>query len=173
MRLCSSIVLARSRSSRAMARFISPIFHRRSEIRGGFISRSWDSRPRKMSKGKYRRFSPQSGHSERIHEAGKVWTDAGMFCRQPLQRMTKGWIPEVGPWNMNTVQENRRRRFKHRLRHFAELSVLVPSKRPIRSRTTLAFGESNRSSSARVPIRHRRVSFCKVSANVDNRNTQA
>ena len=103
MRLCSSIVLARSRSSRAMARFISPISYRRSEIRGGFISRSWESRPRKMSTGKYRRFSPQSAHSTTIQESGIVWTSAGMFCRQPLQMMTNGCGSKVGPWNMQTV----------------------------------------------------------------------
>jgi hypothetical protein len=103
MRFCSSIVLARSRSSRAMARFISPICHRRSEIRGGFISKSWDSRPRKMSTGRYRRFSPQSGHSATIHESGKLWTGAGIFCRHPLQMMTKEWMPDVGLWNMGTV----------------------------------------------------------------------
>ena len=45
MRLCSSIVLARSRSSRAMARFISPMSYRRSRVRLGFASSWWDSRP--------------------------------------------------------------------------------------------------------------------------------
>jgi hypothetical protein len=80
MRLCSSIVLARSRSSRAMARFISPIFYRRSEARGGFICSFWKSRPRKMSTGKYLRFSPQSWLSATIHESGGVWTGAGIFC---------------------------------------------------------------------------------------------
>jgi hypothetical protein len=56
-----------------------------------------------MSTGKYRRFSPQSGHSAKIHESGNVWTGAGMFCRQPLQMTTNGWISDVGPWNMKTV----------------------------------------------------------------------
>jgi hypothetical protein len=56
-----------------------------------------------MSTGKYRRFSPQSEQLATIHESGNVWTGAGMFCRHPLQMMTKGWIPDVGPWNMETV----------------------------------------------------------------------
>jgi hypothetical protein len=73
MRLCSSIVLAPSRSSRAMARFISPTSHRRSAIRGGFVSRSWDSRSRKIYAERQRRFSPQSGQSATIHESGNVW----------------------------------------------------------------------------------------------------
>jgi hypothetical protein len=30
-----------------------------------------------VSAGKYRRFSPQSGHLATIHESGKVWTGAG------------------------------------------------------------------------------------------------
>src|ERR1019366_4446465 len=85
MRLCSSIVLARSRSSRAMARFISPITHRRSEIRVGFEKGSWDSLPWKIYTAKYRRFSPHSGHSATIQEFGNVSTGAGIFCLQPLQ----------------------------------------------------------------------------------------
>jgi hypothetical protein len=56
-----------------------------------------------MSAGKYRRFSPQSGHSATIHESGKVCIGAAIFWRRHLQMMTKGWIPEVGPWNMQTV----------------------------------------------------------------------
>jgi hypothetical protein len=80
MRFCSSIAFTRSRSSRAIARFISPIFYRRPEIRGSFIRGSWDNRPRKISTDKYRRFSPQSGQSATIHESGNVWTGAGMFC---------------------------------------------------------------------------------------------
>ena len=80
IRLCSSIVFARSRSSRAMARFISPISQCQSEIRGVFISRSWDSRSRKMSTDKYRRLLPQRGHSATIHESGKVCTGAAIFC---------------------------------------------------------------------------------------------
>jgi len=86
-----------------MARFISPISYRRPEIRGGIIGRSWDSRPRNKFAGKYRRFSPQSGQSATIHESGKAWTGAGIFCWQPLQTMTKGWMPDIGPWNMEPV----------------------------------------------------------------------
>jgi hypothetical protein len=56
-----------------------------------------------MSTGRYRRFSPQSGHSATIHESGKLWTGAGIFCRHPLQMMTKEWMPDVGLWNMGTV----------------------------------------------------------------------
>jgi len=72
MRFCSSIAFARSCSSRAIARFISPISHRRSAIGQGFASRPWESRPRKMSEGKYRRFSLQSGQSAMIDESGIV-----------------------------------------------------------------------------------------------------
>lgn len=80
IRFCSSIAFALSCSSRAIARFISPISYRRSAIRGGFDSRSWDSRPRKMSAVRYRLFSQQSGHSATIHEFGKVCTGAAKFC---------------------------------------------------------------------------------------------
>jgi hypothetical protein len=38
-----------------------------------------------------------------IQESGMVSTGAGMFCWQPLQAMTKEWMPDVGPWNMKTV----------------------------------------------------------------------
>jgi len=63
-----------------MARFISPISYRRSEIRAGFIKKSWESRPRKISAGKYRRLSPQRGQSATIHEFGRDSTGAGIFC---------------------------------------------------------------------------------------------
>jgi hypothetical protein len=63
MRLCSSKAFVRSHSSRKMVRFISLISQRRPSTRPGFINRSWDGLPRKMSAGRYRRFSPQSGHT--------------------------------------------------------------------------------------------------------------
>jgi hypothetical protein len=90
MRFCASIALARSCSSRAIARFIAPISYRLSAIRGDFASKSWDSGPRKMSAGKYRRFTQQSGHSAMNHVSGIVWTGAGMFSWHPLQATTKG-----------------------------------------------------------------------------------
>lgn len=60
MRFCSVIALVRSYSSRAMARLISPIHHRRFATGEGFANRSHESRPWKMSAGKYRRLAPQS-----------------------------------------------------------------------------------------------------------------
>jgi len=58
---------------------------------------------RKMSAGKYRRFSPQSRHWATIHESGNVWTGAGIFCWHPLQMTARGRIPDVGLWNMGTL----------------------------------------------------------------------
>ena len=49
MRFCSAIALVRSCSSRAMARLISTMHHRRSMTREGFANRSCESRPWKMS----------------------------------------------------------------------------------------------------------------------------
>ena len=103
IRFCSAIALVRSCSSLAMARLISPTLHRRSVTREDFGSKSCESRPWKMSAGKYRRFAPQRVQSAMIHESGMVWTGVGMFCWQPLQTMTKGWTPVVGPWNMKAV----------------------------------------------------------------------
>lgn len=61
MRFSSAIALVRSCSSLAMARLISPTYHRRSVTLEGFASRSCESRPWKMSVGKYRRLARQSG----------------------------------------------------------------------------------------------------------------
>lgn len=72
MRFCSSIAFARSCSSLAIARLITPTSHRRSAIHSDFASRSFESRPRKMSAGKYRLFSPHSGQFATIHESGTV-----------------------------------------------------------------------------------------------------
>ena len=80
IRFCSAIALVRSCSSRAMARFISPMYHRRFVTREGFANSSCESRPWKMSAGKYRRLAPQSGQSAMIQESGMVSTGAGMFC---------------------------------------------------------------------------------------------
>jgi hypothetical protein len=79
IRLCSAIALVRSCSSLAMARLISPTYHRRSVSREGFASRSCESRPWKMSFGRYRRLAPQSGQSAIIQESGMVPIGAGMF----------------------------------------------------------------------------------------------
>ncbi|HUX28360.1 MAG TPA: site-specific integrase [Terracidiphilus sp.] len=67
------------------------------------IRSSWEIRPMKMSGGRYRRLAPQSRHAATIHASGKVSTGAGIFWRQPLQAMTKGWFQADGPWNMETV----------------------------------------------------------------------
>ena len=80
IRFCSAIALARSCSSRAIARLISPTHHRRSLTREGDASKSCKSRPWKMSAGKYRRLVPQSRESAMIQESGTVSTGAGMFC---------------------------------------------------------------------------------------------
>jgi hypothetical protein len=103
IRFCSAIALVRSCSSRAMARLISPMYHRRFVTWEGFANSSCESRPWKMSAGKYRRLAPQSGQSATIQESGIVSTGAGMFCSQPLQAMTKGWTPVVGQLNMKPV----------------------------------------------------------------------
>lgn len=63
IRFCSAIALVRSSSSRAMARLISPMYYRRSLTWECFANRSRESRPWKMSAGKYRRLAPQSGQS--------------------------------------------------------------------------------------------------------------
>lgn len=80
IRFCSAIALVRSCSSRAMARLISPMDHRRVATLEGFANRPCESRPWKMSAGKYRRLAPQSGQSAMIQESGMVSTGAGMFC---------------------------------------------------------------------------------------------
>jgi hypothetical protein len=103
IRFCSANALVRSCSSRAMARLISPIYHRRFMTREGFANRSFESRPWKMSAGKYRSFAPQRVQWAMIQESGMVWTGAEMFCWQPLQTMTKGWTPGVGLWNINSL----------------------------------------------------------------------
>ena len=80
MRFCSVIALVRSCSSRAMARLISPMFHPCFAAWEAFANRSCERRPWKMSAGKYRRLTPQSGQSAMIQESGMVSTGAGMFC---------------------------------------------------------------------------------------------
>ena len=80
MRFCSAIALVRSCSSLAMARLISPTHHRRSVTREDFASRLCESRPGKMSAGKYRRLAPQRLQSAMIQESGMVSTGAGIFC---------------------------------------------------------------------------------------------
>ena len=72
IRFCSAIALFRSCSSLAMARLISPMYHRRSVTREGFANSSCESRPWKMSAGKYRRLAPQRVQSAMIHESGMV-----------------------------------------------------------------------------------------------------
>jgi hypothetical protein len=58
---------------------------------------SWmESLPRKMSIGKYRRFSRHKGHSVMNHEEGMVWTGAGIDSLQPLQKTQKSCIRDDG-----------------------------------------------------------------------------
>jgi hypothetical protein len=61
-----------------------------------------ESLPRKMSAGKYRRFS-YNGHSVMIHEEGMVWTGAGTLSPQPLQNTQKSHIRVDGRLNMDLL----------------------------------------------------------------------
>ena len=76
--------------------------HQRPALRAGALVSCFDSLPRKMSPGRYRRLSPQSGHCATIHEAGMVSTGAGIFAPQRLQQMVKSWTRDGG--RRNTVK---------------------------------------------------------------------
>jgi hypothetical protein len=53
--------------------------HRDPAGRTGFRRRSWETCPLKIFAGRYRRFSPHTGHSAMIHDEGIFSTGAGMF----------------------------------------------------------------------------------------------
>ena len=96
IRFCSAIALVRSCSSLAMARLISPMYHRRFVTCEGFANRSCESRPWKMSAGKYRRLAPQRGQSAMIQESGMVWTGAGNVLLAALADYDKRM--DAGRW---------------------------------------------------------------------------
>jgi hypothetical protein len=69
--------LVRSCSSRAMARLISPMLHRRVSPEERIPSMARESRPWKMSAGKYRHLAPQRLQSAMIHESGNQASPKG------------------------------------------------------------------------------------------------